>query len=266
MRIGRGIGIAVSLLLVIIVAIIFYLLSSLDAIVAGAIEKYGSEATKTSVRVASVEIALKSGEGTINGLRVGNPAGFSAPDIFTLDRVHTRIDTGSVTADPIIIDEITVSAPQVVYEINAAGQSNLKVLQNNLAQASGQGAKEPMAEESAGPGLVIRKLVIERGRIDARVAALGDKELSTPLPRIEMTDIGAKEGGASPAEVATRVTRALLERVGPAVSRLGLDKYLGKGLEEVTGAVGGVIEKTTGDSLGDAAKKGTDKLKNLLGD
>jgi hypothetical protein len=266
MKIGRGIGIAVSLLLVVIVAIVFYLLSSLDAIVAGAIEKYGSQATQTSVRVASVEIVLKSGEGTINGLRVGNPAGFSAPDIFTLDRIQTRIDTGSVTADPIIIDEITVSAPQVVYEINAAGQSNLKVLQSNIEQASGQGTTEPMEEESAGPGLVIRKLVVERGQISARVAALGGKDLSTPLPRIEMNDIGAKEGGASPAEVATRITTALLERVGPAVTNLGLDKYLGKGLEEVTGAVGGVIDKKAGESLGDAAKKGTEKLKNLLGE
>ena len=266
MKIGREIGITVSVLLVAIVAVIFYLLSSLDAIVADAIEQYGSQATRTSVRVSSVEIILKSGEGTISGLRVGNPAGFSAPDIFTLGSIHTRIDTGTVTADPVIIDEITVSSPQVVYEINQSGQSNLKVLQANIAQTSGGEQPASTSEDSTGPGLIIRKLVIEDGQIDARVAALGDKDLSTALPRIQLNNIGEKEGGASPVQIARQVTTALLDRVGPEVAKLGLDKYLGKSLEEVTGTLDSVIDGKAEQSLDDAAKKGTGKLKKLLGD
>ncbi len=39
MKIGRSIGIAASLLVVIIIAAVIYILSSLDAIVAGAIQK-----------------------------------------------------------------------------------------------------------------------------------------------------------------------------------------------------------------------------------
>jgi hypothetical protein len=70
MKTGRSIGIAASLLVVIIIAAVIYILSSLDAIVAGAIQKYGSQVTRTPVRVSSVSIDLKSGAGDIQQLTV----------------------------------------------------------------------------------------------------------------------------------------------------------------------------------------------------
>ena len=45
MKLGRNIGIAVSALVIVIVAAVIYILSSLDTIVAGAIQKYGSQVT-----------------------------------------------------------------------------------------------------------------------------------------------------------------------------------------------------------------------------
>ena len=52
MKAGRSIGIAVSALVVIVVAAVIYILSSLDTIVAGAIHKYGSQVTHTPVKVS----------------------------------------------------------------------------------------------------------------------------------------------------------------------------------------------------------------------
>jgi len=52
MRIGRSLGIGVLVLLVIVVGAVIYVASSLDSIVAAAIEKYGSQATQTPVRVS----------------------------------------------------------------------------------------------------------------------------------------------------------------------------------------------------------------------
>ena len=161
MKLARNLGIGLAVLAAIIVAAVIFLLSSLDSIVAGAIEKYGSQVTQTPVRVSSVSIDLKSGSGAINELRVGNPAGFKAPDILTLGGISTRIDTASVTQDPIVIDEISISAPRVVYEINKAGASNIKVLEQNIAASSGAGKSGSEASGSPeGPRLVINKLAL----------------------------------------------------------------------------------------------------------
>ena len=53
-----------GLMLIIVLAIagsVYYLLTNLDALVEAAIEKYGSEATQTSVLVDSVKINLTDG-------------------------------------------------------------------------------------------------------------------------------------------------------------------------------------------------------------
>ena len=59
----------------VIAAVIVCMLTRLDAIVKAAIEKYGSAATATAVRVESVKIRLKQGSGAIRGLTIANPDG-----------------------------------------------------------------------------------------------------------------------------------------------------------------------------------------------
>lgn len=261
MKVARNLGIGLALLAAILVAAVIFLLSSIDSIVAGAIEKYGSQVTQTPVRVSSVSIDLKSGSGAINALHVGNPDGFKSPDIVTLGGISTRIDTGTVTQDPVIIDEINISEPRVYYEINKAGASNIKALEQNIA-ASSSGGKSggESTEGSTGPRLIIRRLVIDGGQIDASVAALGDKPLAAKLPRIQLTDIGQKSGGATGTEVATQVIQAIIAQVGPAVAELGLEKYVGKSLEEAKVLVDGKAK----ESIGEAAEKGKEGLKKLL--
>jgi hypothetical protein len=266
-KLARNLGIGLAVLAAIIVAAVIFLLSSLDTIVAGAIQKYGSQVTQTPVRVSSVSIDLKSGSGAISELRVGNPDGFKATDIFTLGGINTRIDTATVTQDPIIIDEISINAPRVVYEINKAGASNIKALEQNIAASSGTGKSgSESSGSSEGPRLVIRKFVIDSGEIEANVAALGDKQMSAKLPRIQLTDIGKKSGGATGAEVAKQVTQAIIAKVGLAVASLGLEKYVGKSLDEAKALIGDTVDSKAVESAGEAAGKGKESLKKLLGD
>ena len=258
MKIGRSLGIGASVLAVIIMAAVIYVLSSLDAIVAGAIQKYGSQVTQTPVRVSSVSIDLASGVGTIEQLTVGNPQGFTAADILTLDGISTKLDVASAKNDPIVIEEINVSTPAVFYEINKHGASNIKALQKNIEQSTGGGGGGASAEsqESGGPRVVIQKLVIDGGRINARVAAMDDKRLSTDLPRIQMNNIGEKSGGATGAGVAEQVIRALIAAVGPAVANLGLEQYVGKSLDEART----LLDDKVDQDLGAKAKEGLKKL------
>ena len=172
----------------------------------------------------------------------------------------------SIRSDPIIIEEILVDKPDVFYEINKAGESNIKALEKNIAQSTG-GSDKAAADtaESSGPKVVIRKLVIEGGKIDATVAALGDKPHSAKLPRIQLNNIGEKSGGATGAEIAKQVTNAIIAEVGPAIATLGLDKYVGKSLDEAKSLLNEKVGDQVGGAIEEKTKEGAESLKKLFG-
>ncbi len=251
--------IAVGVLLVLMAGALVYVYSSLDSIVKDAIETYGSAATKTEVRVASVRIKLESGEGSIAGLAVGNPKGFRDTNLFQLGEISTKIDTASITKNPIIIDELVIREPAVFYEINRDGLSNVDALKKNLGLSSGE--KSAAGEDKGGEArkMIIRKLVVEGGKARVSIAALGDREQSVTLPPIRLTDVGKKSGGATAMELAQILSRAMLKNVQGAVARAGVNQYLGKSLEQLK--KGGL--KSLGGSQAPADVGGA--IKGLLG-
>jgi hypothetical protein len=230
---GRKVLIIAGALAVVIAAVLIFIWTNINGLVKAAIERYGSEVTKTAIRVSSVSIHLASGKGAITGLTVANPHGFSSPYVFRLDTISVRIDPSTVTKRPIVIDEIRISAPEVDYEINPSGASNIGVLKKNIEGYKADAPKKAPGEQKTGgedTKLIIRKLVIESGRIDVRVAALGDKPKTVALQRVELADIG-KPGGVTPSQLAQQVLTALVEDVGREVARAGAERYIEKGID-----------------------------------
>jgi len=222
--------IVVAVLLIAVIAGITYVLTNLDSLVKEAIEKYGSEAAKTQVRVASVSIRLAEEKGELNGLTVANPQGFSSPHVFRLGKISVKIDARSVTSSPIVIEEIRIASPQVVYEMNQALASNILVLKKNIQEAGAASKKKTIEEKKPADKetkLLIKKLVMDSGTIESRVAALGDKPQSVTLKHFEMTNIGGRDG-ATPSKIAEQVLTTLVEEVGIAVVQAGLEKKVGK--------------------------------------
>jgi len=210
-----------------------YVLTNLNSIVKAAIEKYGSQATKTDVRVSSVKIRLRNGEGAVLGLKVANPPGFSFPSIITLDDIAVQIEVKSVASTPIVIDNILISGPEVFYEMKENGTANVDVIKKNLT-SSGSPSEEQPQKSSKGKEikLTVRKLVFEKGKVHVRIAKLGDKPYTVELPRLELTDIG-RHGGASPAEIARIMATALAEETAKAVARTQGERLLRKGAEDL---------------------------------
>jgi len=220
-------------LLLAIAGIVVYVLTNLDSIVKTAIEKSGSDATKTAVRVSSVEIKLAGGEGAVRGLTVANPPGFASPSIFTLNDIAVRIDVKTVTGTPVVIDNILISGPEVFYEMKENGTSNMDILKENLAKTGTSRQETPNKSQKANNfRLRIRKLVIENGKVHVRIAKLMDKPYTVDLPRLELTDIG-KHDGAAPAEIAHTIATALAEQTAQAVAREQGDRLIRKGAEDL---------------------------------
>jgi hypothetical protein len=74
-------------LVIVVIAGLFYLYSSLGSLIKAAVEKYGSEITQAKVRLNAAEVSATSGTGALRGLYVGNPQGFKTPSAFKLGEI-----------------------------------------------------------------------------------------------------------------------------------------------------------------------------------
>jgi uncharacterized protein involved in outer membrane biogenesis len=224
--------IVTAAIIAVIVALAALLVTNLDRMIKSAIEQYGSEATGTAVRVGSVKIELTRGKGSIRRLIVANPPGFTAPHLFSLNAISVIVDPRTAASDVVVIDEVRLAGPQVIYERNEAGQSNVDVIRKNLDSAIPSGSAEEGSAKGKERKLRIRKLVIENGTVEVRVAGLGGRPRTAALPRVEMHDIGGA-AGAAPEQVARQVmTRVLSEAAGQA-AEAGAEKLLEKGLNRL---------------------------------
>lgn len=256
----------VALIVIAIIAAVFYVLTNLDSIVKAAIEKYGSRATQTAVQVDRVRIKLTEGDGAVYGLAVANPKGFELRHAITLGETGLGIELKSIREEPYVIKHITVREPRVFFEVNADNKTNLNELKKNLVAGKTPAKQDKSTDKaSAEPRLIIRRLTFERGRIDAKVTPL-DKDYELELPSINMTNLGGRQG-ATPTELAREIMQRLMDAAKEAVRKKGIDAELDK---LKAGAKARVEEekarlKDEADSkLEEEKQKVEDKLKNLL--
>jgi uncharacterized protein involved in outer membrane biogenesis len=252
-----GGGVLAGLLLMVI-AVLFFLVSSLDSLIKAAVEKYGSEITRVEVRLKEAEVSVTSGRGALRGLSVGNPKGFQTPGAFRLGEISLTLDLWTLTQDTIVIKEIVISAPEVTYEIGARG-SNIDTIRRNVDTSLGktQGKNASGGGAEGGPRLVIENLYVRNGKVNVNATMLQGKQLNASLPDIHLTGIGKQKGGAAPGEVIQKIVVALGQSTGKAVSRLNLDNVLDTAketmaetkqtLEKSTRGVEGTLKKLFGN-------------------
>lgn len=252
----KVIVIAAGVLVAAVIGISIFLLSNLDSLVKKAIETIGSQVAGVPVRVSDVKIALTEGKGTLRGLSVANPPGFTSDTAFKLGEITLALDPGSVTKDPVVVTQILIAGPEVTYEVGASG-SNISVIQANVQSSVGGGGKseadKPAATTSSGksgPNLVVDKLDITGGKVTLATAIPGAKA-SGALGDIHLTGIGRSSGGASAAQVAQAILGALTKSAINSASSLGV----GAGVDALKKAVDGNVDPN----------KAVEGLKGLLG-
>ncbi len=225
---SRKIMIIAGAVVLVLAGAIIYVATNLDWIVKRAIEHYGTEATKTAVRVGSVSIKLTRGEGAITGLTVANPRGFSSSPIFALGLISMKIEPRSVASDVIVIDNLRISGTHVIYEMDRSGNSNVDALKKNLGTGEGQQKKE--SGRTGEKRLRIRRLVIEDSSVEVRAPQLAGSPKQLALRKVELADIGGARG-ATPEEAAKDVVTAIATEAGREVAQAGAEQLLKKELE-----------------------------------
>ncbi|MDT8281462.1 MAG: hypothetical protein RQ982_01470 [Gammaproteobacteria bacterium] len=261
----------VLLIIITIAGSVYYVLTNLDSLVESAIEKYGSEATQTAVLVDAVKINLADGAGGITGLTVANPGDFTMPHAFSLGVVRVAIDLQSLQQEPYIINEITVLTPEVFVEINENNKTNLNELKKNLvpnpATTSQQDKTQVPAEGSAKqPRLIIRRVTFADGSIQARVAALQNKEYKLKLPGLDMTNLGGTKG-ATATQLASEILKRLTDRATEVVKNSVIDvelKKLKQKAQQKLDAEKAKLQEKVDTKVDEQTDKVKDKLKGLF--
>ncbi len=208
---------------------VWQLFANLDAIVAGIIQSAGTEAVGTDVRVSSVKLDLKNGKATISGLTIRNPKGYTDKYIFSMDDISVGIDVSSLNKNPIVINEILVRQPKVIYELNKDNVSNMDALLKNMKSKESSDKKPAETNESGEEiKLIIKKFRFDGGDLVIKTAAAPDKNIEQKLPVIAMNNIGASKGGATVNEIATELVKKVVSQAVKSALKSGVNRALEK--------------------------------------
>lgn len=238
---------ALAIIVIAVVAASFYL----SDIIKEGINTKGPEIAGVPVSVDGVSLSVLGGTAEITGLTVGNPDGFKADHALKLGRVSVSLDIQSLTSDTILIREIIVDQPSIVYEFSANG-SNINALQRQISkpkpQAEVASEKYKTNKSNSAKKVVIERVLISNGQVRPEMAGAG---VTVPLPTVELTDIGKEKGGTSTADAAKKILSALVSELR------GIDPKT-----FIKGAIGSIQE--TGDALKEQGKALEDDIKGTV--
>lgn len=217
----------------------------LGSVVKAGVNRFGPRITQTRVELAGAHISPVTGGGTLTGLFVGNPKGWSSDKAFYFGQIHISVAPFSIFGDHIVVKEIAIDQPEFVYETRLVS-SNIGDL---LKAVSGSSGGDPSAQATTKSGKPIRfevkHFVLRNGRVTLGVGAAA---MTLPMPPIELTDLGTSEGGITSGQLAAAVMRSLAT-----------------GVVGATTQAAGKIGSTMGAAAGDAAKRAGEGLKGLFG-
>lgn len=227
---------AIAAGIALVAGVVGYLVWSLDARVARAIEEQGTRILGTRVRVDAVDIELAAGKGTIRGVRVANPEGYSSDDAITLATIELAIDARSIGEQPFRVTRVSVGDSVVNFELRDDGGSNIEYLTRQISRGSDAGSEEPAASGEP-QRFAIGEFAFAGGEIFVARPGVASRE-RVDLPDLELHDVGG-ERGASGGEVGEEIARAFTRRVVAATASHQL---------------GRAVEKELGEAAGDAAE------------
>jgi hypothetical protein len=236
------ISLAVVLLALVLVAYIggqFFL----GSLVKAGVNKVGPRVTQSKVELAGASISPFSGAGSLTGLSVGNPQGWSNANALYLGRIDFAVQPSSLFHEVIVINDLSVAEPAFVYETHIVS-SNIGDLLKNIEAAVGSKAESDTKAEKP------RKFIVKHLRLqNAKVSiGVGAAAIPLPMPDVELVDLGVKEGGLTSSQLSFAIMRAVMPNIISATT-------------QAAGKIGG----TMGAAAGDAVKKAGEGLQKFLG-
>jgi hypothetical protein len=218
MRRVLGIIAVVVLLLVAAIGVALYYSAN---VVQRVFERAGSHVMRVEVTLREVDLSdVMEGSVGTHGLRIGNPVGFDSAYLMDVDSASTSIETASLTADTLIIRDILIEGPSIIYEYSG-GRSNFGEVQRHVNEfIAARSPADPAPAEGR------RQIIIENFRLRGARATVTapqfGREATIDIPPVHLSDLGSETGGITPAEALARIYAELHRHIGAAVAGLGM--------------------------------------------
>jgi hypothetical protein len=236
-----------------VAVVAYFLVSNLDAIIEDVIEQVGSEVTQTRVSLNNVEIDLSTGEGRLTGLTIANPPGYDSDYAFELDDIVVAIAPASLTKPVIVISQVKIDGASLIAEQKGT-RTNLSELLDNIESGSAETQKQAPGESEEPAASPLRLMIENFAFINTQATLVTEEkgENSLKIPDVRRSNIGNKETGLSPEELAQQILGSVVKEVERAVG-----KYLGK-------LAADAVEKKLTEDMSESDKSKLDGLKSLF--
>lgn len=182
---------------------------SIDGIVKSSIENTTSEMLDTPVSVDNVSISIFNGSGTIDGITINNPDGFSDNPAVKLQQISMEMKLSTLLSDTVVVNEIRIQNPELYFEQKTSG--------NNFNTLNDRFNEGPSSETS----LIVDYLLVENGRITLTTDIGGEKTAESEFSRIEIEGIG-RSGNNTIEQTLQQILEPILQQAAQEAIKRGL--------------------------------------------
>ncbi|TYP93692.1 AsmA family protein [Fodinibius salinus] len=196
--------------LIIVSAIGALILSfSLDGMVKSNLESTATEMLDTSVDVNDVSISILDGSGSIKGITIANPQGFSDSTAVELKEINMKVDLYSLLSDTVVVNKIQINKPELHYEQKTTG-SNFDALTSNMK-----------SDGSSKTYLAVDYLLVKNGRISLSTDIGGSKSMEAEFSQIEIEGIG-RDRSSTTKQALRQILEPILKQAAQEAVKSGL--------------------------------------------
>ncbi len=213
----KNLVIILSILFVGVGIVVLFLYLKLHTIIEQGIKRIGPKVLKTSVGLDKAKVSLFSGQGKLLNLSVGNPAGFTSSYLLKVKKMAIKFEPMSLFKDMVIIDEIYIDSPYIVYEYRGK-KSNLEVFQKNIAgetKVSNNKTKGVISKKKTQKHILIRDLIIRNAQVEAIFPDLGLKK-QVILKEIHLKNLGGKD--KSQKQIFSYIIKSVVSQILPTIA------------------------------------------------
>ena len=217
----------------------WWISNNLNSIVKSAIQNYGSEMTQAKVSVGGVQLSPKDGTGLIQKLSIGNPKDFKTRYALQVERIAVKVDLSTVTQAVVVIHEITLEAPDVIYEKGDA-LTNFDALMRNITASIGETSQRKSGDSKK---LIVDSFTLRGAKARASASLSNGKTIDVDLPDITLKNVGRAQGGVTPEELGGIVANAIRSRLTASFSFDRLLQSGGQALDKAGSAIKSLLGK-----------------------
>lgn len=181
-------------ILAVVVVVLLVVYFNLSSIVRRTVETQANASLNVPTKVDGASVSLFGGSLGLDGIAVGSPQGFTAPQMFTLDDLAVKVSYGELRQDPVTIDRIVIDKPKLVIE-QKDGKFNFKALMDQQPATPDEKSGETLK-------LIVRELQVNNAHVALQPGIPGlPGEIGIPIPSFTVSDIGTGEGAKNGAAV-----------------------------------------------------------------